>query len=370
MHGSDQGNDCDQVYDDGDFIDATAAPGNKTLHLASLVYDKMMKTMVRGGKAAKNQKNVKVYAFDRSSTRISILKERLSNLAPSVSLHDDEKSNKKKQKNNFPIDICPRHEDFLKVDPKDKKYKNVRNILLDPSCSGSGIVNSADRIADAKDSKTEEKRVESLSNFQLVALKHAMSFPQCFRIVYSTCSVNQRENEDVVAAALHETNELIDDEDMKWELVSPIALKHWKRRGFKVDNLTNEQSECLLRVNGMDGDDTNGFFVSYFERKKARRGQQSKSFNLIDNTITGVKGTYDGEFANKNNNETNTNLKKDDEEDKGVKEKEALVDKKSKALRGETKKPLPKKAAKKMLWKQKQKELKLARLKKKKSSSA
>jgi 16S rRNA C967 or C1407 C5-methylase (RsmB/RsmF family) len=30
------------------------------------------------------------------------------------------------------------HQDFLTVDPKDDRYKNVEYILVDPSCSGSG----------------------------------------------------------------------------------------------------------------------------------------------------------------------------------------------------------------------------------------
>ena len=268
MHGSEQSNNDDWSVDGGDFIDATAAPGNKTLQLASLVYDKIIEKKSKAGKAPANQKNLFFFAFDRSSTRVSILKERLSELSPSVLLSDEETIQKKKVKYSFPIDICPRHEDFLKVDPKDKKYKNVKSILLDPSCSGSGIVNSLDRIADtSKTNENEEKRIETLSNFQSVALKHAMSFPQCLRIVYSTCSINQKENEDVVAAALQEINEQIDDENTKWELVAPMALGHWKRRGFEANGLTKEQSECLIRINGME-DDTNGFFVSYFERKK------------------------------------------------------------------------------------------------------
>jgi 16S rRNA C967 or C1407 C5-methylase (RsmB/RsmF family) len=32
--------------------------------------------------------------------------------------------------------------DFLKTDPNDEKYKNVRYIMLDPSCSGSGMLNN------------------------------------------------------------------------------------------------------------------------------------------------------------------------------------------------------------------------------------
>ena len=110
----------------------------------------------------------------------------------------------------------------------------------------------------------------------------------------------------------------------------------------------------------MDGDNTNGFFVSYFERKKARSEKQSHSPNLIDHTIIGIKGTYNGEFTSKCNEEGGT-LKKDDKDQKEV-------TKSKKAKKEENIKPQPKKAAKKMLWKQKQKEMKLARLKKNRSN--
>lgn len=366
-----RGNDDNNL--EGDYIDATAAPGNKTLHLASLVYDKIMIT--NNGSVKKISNNVKVFAFDRSSSRISILKDRLSKLAPSVILDlddSDQIKKKKKDKNSFPIDICPRHEDFLKVDPSDKCYKNVTSILLDPSCSGSGIVNSPDRFLDAtKSTEKEEQRIKSLSNFQLIALKHAMSFPQCMRIVYSTCSIHQLENEDVVAKALHETNGQIDDDDTKWELVSPKSLRHWERRGFEVENLTKEQSKCLIRVNGMDGDETNGFFVSYFERKKTKRSEQSKSSpNAITCTINGVKGIYNGEFiVSQNNIESELNSAKNENDSSTDKEEMQSTKAQVKAKDGEVKK-VPKKVAKKLKWKQQQKALKRARLNKKERASA
>jgi len=35
------------------------------------------------------------------------------------------------------------NEDFLKLDPNSPEYKNIRYILLDPSCSGSGMLTSS-----------------------------------------------------------------------------------------------------------------------------------------------------------------------------------------------------------------------------------
>ena len=266
---------------EGDVIDACAAPGNKTSHLAALIYDNKI------SKASKNSKKSKIFCFDRSEERLSILKSRMSQLAPLVT---DPKSGV--ANNSFPVEICPLLQDFLKADPNDKMFRNVKSILLDPSCSGSGIVNSPDRVADTKEENSE--RIERLSSFQLVALKHAMSFPKVEKIVYSTCSIHQRENEDVVACAIQETNAKMEDKNMTWKLVSPNALTHWKRRGLKHDNLTKDGSDCLIRVNGLDGDDTNGFFVAYFERSGSTKveGNNSPAIKVYD----GVKGIYGGEF--------------------------------------------------------------------------
>jgi putative methyltransferase len=159
--------------------------------------------------------------------------------------------------------VEPRHQDFLKVDSGDKDLKNLRAILLDPSCSGSGIVNSPDRV----DSSDSAERLRSLASFQLLALVHSMSFPQVDYIAYSTCSVNVEEDEAVVAKALAEGNAKLEGGE-RWRLVAPASLRGWKRRGVAVEGLTAEQAECLCRSDPFDGDLTNGFFVGYFERVK------------------------------------------------------------------------------------------------------
>ena len=113
--------------------------------------------------------------------------------------------------------------DYLSLNPLDDKYANVRVVLLDPSCSGSGMnhlvthnidnsnsnsnsqkqlnhSNSGDAkvINDVKDTT----RLHALADFQLKALLHSMSFPAAERITYSTCSIHDIENENVVAQAL------------------------------------------------------------------------------------------------------------------------------------------------------------------------
>jgi len=42
-----------------------------------------------------------------------------------------------------------------------------------------------------------EERLEKLASFQSVILKKALSFPNVKRVVYSTCSIHNEENEKV-----------------------------------------------------------------------------------------------------------------------------------------------------------------------------
>ena len=189
---------------------------------------------------------VRCDGLDGDGKRHTILQERMNQLVPSIS----EGSNK--------VAVEPIHGDFLRSDPSDPKFANVKAIMLDPSCSGSGIVNSPDRWMEETstngDNKKDEKRIQSLSNFQLVALKHSMQFPNVDRIVYSTCSVHDEENEMVVSKALSEI-EKPDNESEEWVLLPPVCLQHWKRRGKEgIGGLNKEQADCLVRCDGLDGD--------------------------------------------------------------------------------------------------------------------
>ena len=77
-----------------------------------------------------------------------------------------------------------KQQSFLQVDPRDKLYADVEYILLDPSCSGSGIVNRFDALVDqqpehqvdAEQSQTEQAaRLDNLAEFQECAIAHAMT---------------------------------------------------------------------------------------------------------------------------------------------------------------------------------------------------
>lgn len=122
----------------GDIIDACAAPGNKTTHLAALLQNARQQRLMikqeqqpRDDKMRLNsepraKKPQKIFAFERDPKRTITLRKMVSwaGAGQHVSIKGGT--------------------DFLKVDPKDKNFARVKVILLDPSCSGSGIVGRDD----------------------------------------------------------------------------------------------------------------------------------------------------------------------------------------------------------------------------------
>jgi putative methyltransferase len=89
---------------------------------------------------------------------------------------------------------------------------------------------------------------------QEAAVQHALKFPALQRLVYSTCSVHQRENEDVVAAVM------LAAAAAGFQLVDPFPA--WHRRGLPVV----AGAELLVRTDPHQ-DGTDGFFVAVFERR-------------------------------------------------------------------------------------------------------
>ncbi|KAL6119939.1 nsun5 [Pungitius sinensis] len=191
-------------------IDACAAPGNKTSHLAALMENKG-----------------KLFAFDLDPKRLATMSTLL--LRAGVT--------------------CQQlaHQDFLKVDPDSPQFKDVEYILLDPSCSGSGMVCLRDGMSSA-DQEKDQARLASLASFQLLCLNHGLKFPRLKRLVYSTCSIHSQENEEVVTACLQQNPD--------FRLV-PL-LPQWPERG--LDPLT----QCLRASTTKTR--THGFFVALLEK--------------------------------------------------------------------------------------------------------
>ncbi|THH10867.1 hypothetical protein EW145_g1018 [Phellinidium pouzarii] len=224
------------AHDNAHVIDATAAPGNKTTLLSSIM---------------KGQG--KLYAFERDKRRFETLVKMLAKAHCS--------------------NVEPTNTDFLSVDPLGTTYSRVSHVLLDPSCSGSGIVNRLDHLLeteDENDTNDKEERLQKLAAFQLLMIKHAMKFPAVEKIVYSTCSVHATENEEVVCQAL------ASDEARTGHFVlarRKDVLPTWQRRGL-LEKMAGsiENADALVRC--MPGEDhTNGFFVSCFVRDRGNSNE-------------------------------------------------------------------------------------------------
>lgn len=217
-------------------IDACAAPGNKTTHLASFL-----------------PKNGVVHAFERDDKRVKTLKMMTSKaLGPNKDL----------------IQIT--HADFMTIVPSD--FPKGTGIVVDPSCSGSGIFGRA--LEDAQLEQDREtidtERLTKLASFQFKIVKHTMKFPGARKIVYSTCSIHPHENERVVM-------DLLADPEVKeqgWKLApKEQVLPNWHRRGWKDEFVSMSRDPqvceqlaggCVRAVPKEDGGI--GFFAACFIR--------------------------------------------------------------------------------------------------------
>lgn len=259
----------------GDLIDGCAAPGNKTTHLASLLHQQ--KSTDRS-----DRREVKIFSMDASPERSKTLKKMVAQAGADV------------------VTVLA-GQDFLALDPADPRFANVTGLLLDPSCSGSGIIGRDDvpvlalpvkpgaaksaagqprgkkrkrrdddplpgsksgpsgqdeEAEETKDEKVDIARLTKLSNLQTRIVEHALRFPAATRVTYSTCSVHVLENESVTARVL--ASDVA--RQRGWRVLrreeQPAGLREWRYRGVRSD-ADRGRAPASLNGNG-NGNAQNG----------------------------------------------------------------------------------------------------------------
>ncbi|KLU88968.1 hypothetical protein MAPG_07948 [Magnaporthiopsis poae ATCC 64411] len=286
--------------EDGEALDACAAPGNKTTHLAAVLES-------RRAASGSPELPVRIHAFEKDPVRAMTL-EKMVRLAGSDG-----------------FTCLNKGKDFLKADPDDALYANVAALLLDPSCSGSGIVGRDDapelRLPNAPRAKAAAKlelnstkgrldrkrkrgdddqntgnvgdgsgvgqtlvdddgkttvvsseadlkaRLAALSSFQCSLLVHALRFPAARRVTYSTCSVHAEENEHVVLAALRS--------EVARERGWRIALRNPEWEPTEQGGGDEGVAEGCIRAYKGDSHGVMGFFVAALVRDGGAVGSHS-----------------------------------------------------------------------------------------------
>ena len=288
----------DPKPNDGDCVDACAAPGNKTTHLAAITQyeDAIQKPTI--------------YACERDKNRALILERMVRTAGAQTNV------------------IIKASQDFLRTNPAQPPWSSVGALILDPSCSGSGIVGRNEflkvvlpskennesstlrskkrkRKAPARSnavvgeipevreeipiSETEAPdhlsvRLAALSTFQLKLLLHAFEFPKARKITYSTCSIHAEENEHVVMKALGSPiakrrgwNVLRRNEQISgmraWEIRGDLQACKEVMDGEGIEEI----AEACIRCEMGTKEGTQGFFVAAFVRDGDEEDQGESS---------------------------------------------------------------------------------------------
>ncbi|WP_342559277.1 16S rRNA (cytosine(967)-C(5))-methyltransferase RsmB [Metasolibacillus sp. FSL K6-0083] len=192
-------------------LDMCAAPGGKTTHLAEKMHNE-------GAILALDLHPHKLELIDENTARLSI------DIVQTAPL-DGRKAANTLQKGSFDA------------------------ILVDAPCSGLGVMR---RKPDIK----YTKKIEDFANLQAIQLAILANAVELLklegRLVYSTCTINQEENEGTVQAFLKEHPNM-----------EAIVLENLPQQ------LVHEQREGMLQVfpQHMDSD---GFFVAAFVKKETK----------------------------------------------------------------------------------------------------
>ena len=177
-------------------LDACAAPGTKSLLMAQNV-----------------GKNGKIYAGDINQNRVSqgkkdILRHNYKNI------------------------------DWYVADASKDEYPTYKKILIDVPCSGTGVIG---RRPDIK-WRLKECDIKKMSVLQKSILANMSKYLEPGgKIVYSTCSLEKEENEDVI------NNFLADRKDFKLVVSNSLLPDNWiTSNGFMITFPNNTKTDGLF----------------------------------------------------------------------------------------------------------------------------
>ncbi|PLB44531.1 S-adenosyl-L-methionine-dependent methyltransferase [Aspergillus steynii IBT 23096] len=278
----------------GDLMDGCAAPGNKTTHMASLL-SKTAKASKQGRTIPRSH----IFSMDASAVRAKTLQKMVSAAGA----------------DSF-VSVL-QGQDFLALDPHDPRFENVSGLLLDPSCSGSGIIGRDDKRKRRQDepepsqqtkhqkgqrnpepdtpSATDENdlpsaplsadRLTKLSNLQTRIVEHALAFPAATRITYSTCSIHLLENEAVVSRVLASDVARTKGWRVMRRDEQPEGLRRWKYRGVREERVQRTSTS----IGGGEGEN-GGCEVPAVEAEEG-----NVDVNLTDEDLEGCLRCWPGD---------------------------------------------------------------------------
>ncbi|CAE7390708.1 NSUN5 [Symbiodinium sp. CCMP2592] len=142
------------------------------------------------------------------------------------------------------VEVAVHVGDFLDTNPARPPWNQVDVLIVDPSCSGSGLPEH--HLIDATAETGTSRRVQRLAAFQKRILSHALSFPKAKTVVYSTCSTHRLENEDVVEEVLCRYPGFEVVEALPWWQNAPLKpatgkpFPSWAKNCLRSDPVTHK----------------------------------------------------------------------------------------------------------------------------------
>ena len=218
-----------------EIIDACSAPGNKTTGLAAKLQQMQVDHFVQLTACEIDKKRFEI--LNQNLIRCGALRVKAKNVDFIKYIEERQNEETEKEKSGG------------------KKMLPIKYCMLDPSCSGSGMMQK--NILDKHEK--DQTRIDNLANFQFKLVSSAIEIPTVERIVYSTCSIYKEENEILVQKVLNANK--------NWKLRDAHQtekLAGWAGKGISGNK---DIDDFVIRLSP-EKHNTQGFFVACFEKIK------------------------------------------------------------------------------------------------------